>query len=89
MLARGLDTHARLGKPRDREWIGTAMAFLKAFVNVGENYEGQALLRNGVEELNGHRRVSAEYIQSLMDGIKASAEGMDKGGPSLVLFRCN
>ncbi|KAF9246256.1 trafficking protein particle complex subunit 10 [Melanogaster broomeanus] len=33
MLSRAIDTHADLGKPRDREWIHILLAFLKTYVN--------------------------------------------------------
>ncbi|KAF9227601.1 hypothetical protein BS17DRAFT_746219 [Gyrodon lividus] len=33
MLSRAIDTHANLGRPRDREWIHILLAFLKTYVN--------------------------------------------------------
>ncbi|KAG6336920.1 hypothetical protein ID866_2158 [Astraeus odoratus] len=64
MLSRAIDTHLRLNKPYDREWIHILLAFLKAYVN-----------ESGSETLVS--RDINEYVTGLVSSLRQAAESLD------------
>ena len=67
MLSRALDTHAKLNKERDMEWIHILLAFLKACV---ENQGSEMLM---------HESDKLEYVSNLVKAMKSSASRLDSG----------
>ncbi|KIJ54451.1 hypothetical protein M422DRAFT_774766 [Sphaerobolus stellatus SS14] len=69
MQARRLDTHARLGKPHDREWVETVLAFLKVFVK--ESMEADIGL--------GRPEDVRDYVKGLIEDMKKDSEAIEDG----------
>lgn len=69
MQTRRLDTHSRLGKPHNREWVETVFAFLTGFVE--ENMHGDMELL----ETNDMRA----YVASLLEEVRQNASELDGG----------
>ncbi|TFK27359.1 hypothetical protein FA15DRAFT_666419 [Coprinopsis marcescibilis] len=65
MFSRALDTHKKLEKPRDSEWIHLILSFLKAFV---ENSGAEALISSS--NSNG-------YVSDFVHEVKEVAAGLD------------
>lgn len=72
MQARRLDTHAQLGKPHDREWIETVLAFFKGLVTEGMDAEMALMGRHNVKE----------YLEGLLEDIRKDASEIDDGSKS-------
>lgn len=67
MLSRALDTHAKLNKEQDMEWIHILLAFLKACVE----HQGSEMLMHEPDKL--------EYVSNLVKAMKSSASRLDSG----------
>lgn len=72
MLSRALDTHAKLNKEQDMEWIHILLAFLKACV---EHQESEMLM---------HESDKLEYVSNLVKAMKSSASRLDSGEYDVV-----
>lgn len=72
MLSQALDTHSRLEKPKDREWLLTLLSFIKAYVQD----LGEALLM--------HEEDKMTYVSGLVGEIKKSADALDSGASELA-----
>ncbi|KAF8578950.1 hypothetical protein K439DRAFT_1360730 [Ramaria rubella] len=68
MHGRRLDTHTHLGKPHDRDWVETALAFLKGFVE--DRIHGEV-------GMPGETDVE-EYVARLLDQIRQDAGELDR-----------
>ena len=77
MLARSLDSHRQLGKPKDKEWINNALTFLKAWAVVGGSGGPQALaLPLGVEVASADDRKA--YMEGLVQDIIEVAKSLSE-----------
>lgn len=76
MLSQALDTHYRLEKPKDRDWLHILLSFLKSYVHD----LGEALLM--------HEEDKASYVNDLVAAMKTSADDLDSGGSVLSLPQC-
>lgn len=65
MLSRALDTHAKLNKEQDVEWIHILLAFLKTCVE----HQGSEMLMPESDKL--------EYVSNLVKAMKLSASRLD------------
>lgn len=71
MLFRSIETHSRMQNDHDRQWIHTALAFIKTYL------EG-----NGTEFLSGFQ-ARDQYISRLVEAIIESSTKVE-GGESQV-----
>jgi hypothetical protein len=77
MLARSLDSHRQLGKPKDKDWLNTALAFLKAWAVVDRSGGPQALaLPLGAEVVSADDRKT--YMEGLVRDIITHAESLSE-----------
>lgn len=68
MLSRALDTHAKLDKSKDREWIHILLSYLKTYIDV-----------LGMET-SMHERDKDAHISQLVEAMRVSAGELDSGG---------
>jgi hypothetical protein len=77
MLARSLDSHRQLGKLKDKEWLNSALTFLKAWVIVGGSGGLQALaLPLGAEVASADDRKA--YMEGLVKDITENARRLSE-----------
>ncbi|THU92186.1 hypothetical protein K435DRAFT_829706 [Dendrothele bispora CBS 962.96] len=69
MLQRALETHAALGKPKDREWIHILLSFLSTYASSS----GADMLMKEDEKI--------AYISGLIDALKVSASELESDLP--------
>lgn len=67
MLSRALDTHAKLHKPKDREWIHILLSFLKAYVD------------DFGKELLMHEEDKEVYVSQLVNEMRSAVCELDAG----------
>lgn len=80
MLARSLDSHRQLGKQKDKEWLTSSLAFLKAWAVVGGSGGPQALaLPLGAEIVSADDRKG--YMESLVKDIIENARSLSERKP--------
>ena len=68
MLFQNIETHSRMQKDHDRQWIHTALAFVKSFVD-----------GDGVDILSGLQNRD-QYITRLMEAVIEASTRVE-GGP--------
>lgn len=67
MLSNAIDTHARIQKPKDREWIHILLSFLKTYVDeLGS-------------ELLMHEEDKTAYVSQLVDEMHTAADELESG----------
>lgn len=67
MLARGMDCHTLLQKPKDKEWLVQGLAFLKAFII----HRG---IRGGTDDFAGNFGDEAvEFLKVMVAGLEEAA----------------
>jgi hypothetical protein len=77
MLARSLDSHQQLGKLKDKEWLNSALTFLKTWVIVGGSGGPQALaLPLGAEVASTDDRKT--YMEDLVKDIIENARSLSE-----------
>jgi hypothetical protein len=80
MLARSLDSHRELGKPKEKEWLNSALAFLKAWAVVDGSGGPQALaLPLGAEVVSANDRTA--YMEGLVKDIIRNARSLSERKP--------
>jgi len=80
MLARGLDSHRQLGRQKDKEWLNSSLAFLKAWAVVGGSGGPQSLaLPLDTEVVSADDR--KEYMESLVRDITENARSLSERKP--------
>jgi len=86
MLARSLDSHRQLGKLKDKEWLSSALAFLKAWVVVDGSGGPQALaLPLGAEVASAGDRKA--YMEDLVKDIMKNANSLIEREPVFCQHR--
>jgi len=84
MLARSLDSHRQLGRLKDKEWLNSALTFLKTWAIVSGSGGPQALaLPLGAEVASADDRKA--YMESLVKDIIETAGSLSERKP--VLYR--
>ena len=80
MLARSLDSHRQLGRQKDKEWLNSSLAFLKAWAVVGGSGGPQALaLPLGAEVASADDRKG--YMENLVKDIIDNARSLGERKP--------
>ncbi|KAH7915010.1 trafficking protein particle complex subunit 10 [Hygrophoropsis aurantiaca] len=65
MLSRAMDTHAKLDKPHDREWIHILLAFLKTYIN------------DTTQEVLMPEEDMRQYVTQLVGALTSAAHKLD------------
>lgn len=65
MLSQALDTHAKMGQPKDNEWMHNVLSYLRSFIE----YQGSDLL--------SHEDDKVEYISRLVASLTETANNME------------
>ena len=83
MLARSIDSHRQLGRLKDKEWLNSALTFLKAWAIVGGSGGPQALaLPLGADVAStGDRKA---YLEGLMKDIIENARALSERKPVFI-----
>lgn len=67
MLSQALDTHMKMGRPNDNEWMHNVLSYLRSFIE----HQGNKLLL--------HEDDKIEYVSQLVASLVEFANNLESG----------